>query len=169
MSPGLSQGCGTRRFTTLIAAEKAVDRGADGTPQECTRGGLAHWHLSVPAAPYIPPAVRRLCLKRDNWCCVCCGRSIVGEHYSLGHRQRSGQLGGAVPQNLITLLGLGGEAHHGRIDLYKDPDDAAKGYRLTSRQDPLLVPVEYATPDGPVSYFLLPDGGRRRVESEAAA
>lgn len=103
--------------------------------------------------------VRELVLERDGYCCVCCGKSIVGQHYSLGHRLRASQGGRPVPSNLITLLGLGGELHHGRIDLYRDPADAEKGYRLKSGQDPLQVRVTvFRHGETPFSAWLWDDG-----------
>lgn len=164
-SQGLSQGCGLRRFASLPAAEKAVERGAEGRPYECRSGGLAHWHLRPPApAPYIPPAVRRLVLARDGWRCVCCGHPVERGDYSLGHRVRASQGGEAVPQNLVTLQGLGAAGHHGRIDLYKDPAGGAKGYRLPSMTDgkptdPALFPVMIMSAGGSgATVWLTPDG-----------
>lgn len=166
----LNPGCGRRRFASRFAAEKAVGRGAEGSLEECRRGGLVHWHLAAPAdGPYIPAVVRGLVLARDGWCCVDCGQNIARQRYSLGHRWRSGQGGPASPENLITLLGLGGEKCHGRVDLFRDPQDAARGYRLTSRQNPAEVPVLYATPDGPAWFLLLPDGGRLAVPAPERA
>lgn len=106
------------------------------------------------------PEDRRLVLERDGYACVCRGQSVIGRRYSLGHRVRASQGGRPVPVNLITLLGWGGESHHGRIDLYRDAADADKGYRLPSGTDPALVPVAYATPDGYARFWLLPDGTR---------
>jgi hypothetical protein len=93
--------------------------------------------------------VRRLVLARDTYACVCCGRSILGQRYSLGHRLRASQGGRAVASNLLTFLGLGGEGHHGRIDRRADPADEAKGYTIRSGSDPAHMPVtvvrEYGT------------------------
>lgn len=151
-----------------------------GTPltrkQGLTRGRLSLVAPVVPIegrrAPVRPqrrkdtgptPAVRRLVLERDGCCCVCCGRSIIGQRYSLGHRLRASQGGKAVPENLLTFLGWGGEACHGRIDLYRDEGDEAKGYRIRSgigpEHDPLYVPVTlfdgrevWLTPAGRYAY-----------------
>jgi hypothetical protein len=103
--------------------------------------------------------IRELVLERDSYSCVCCGTCIIGRHYSLGHRLRASQGGKAVPSNLITLLGLGGELHHGRIDLYRDPHDEAKGYRLRSGHDPLLVSVMVFSEGGSGATVWLDDAG----------
>jgi hypothetical protein len=112
--------------------------------------------------------VRELVLERDGYCCVCCGTCIIGRHYSLGHRLRASQGGKPVPSNLITLLGLGGELHHGRIDLYRDPADAIKGYRLKSGQDPAQVRVLLTRPDGRRASWYLWDDGTCRDEAQPA-
>lgn len=124
-------------------------------------------HVNAPAAPPDPnrnsgpsDAVRALCLSRDGWACVCCGVSIVGQHYSLGHRLRAGHGGKPVPSNLITLAGLGGEKCHGRVDFRRDPADEAKGYSLRSYQNPLVVPVTVFGPDGTWMSLWLDDDGR---------
>lgn len=91
----------------------------------------------------IPDRVRKIVLKRDGFACVCCGASIIGQRYSLAHRVRAAQGGKPVPENLVVLLGWGGELHHGRVDLYRDPEDGIgkKGYRLPSTADPAMEPV----------------------------
>jgi hypothetical protein len=86
-------------------------------------------------------AVRKLVLERDGYACFCCGKSIIGQRYSLGHRLRASQGGKPVPSNLLTFLGWGGELHHGRIDSRRDPADEAKGYTVRSWDNPLLIPV----------------------------
>jgi hypothetical protein len=108
----------------------------------------------------ISPKVRKLVLERDGYSCVCCGRSIFGQRYSLGHRVRAAQGGPATPVNLITLLGWGGESHHGRIDLFKDPDDGigVKGYRLPSNADPAMEPVLIVSAEGADYRWLTADG-----------
>jgi hypothetical protein len=121
-------------------------------------------HVDVPkAAPArlltvshdeVPRWVRRLVLERDGYCCVCCGRSILGQRYSLGHRLRASQGGERVPSNLITLLGRGGEQCYGRIDLCKDPRDAVNGYRVELQQDPALIPVLVFGQHGPARVWL---------------
>jgi hypothetical protein len=112
--------------------------------------------------------VRQLVLERDGYACVCCGTCIIGRHYSLGHRLRASQGGRPVPSNLITLLGLGGELHHGRIDLYRDPHDEAKGYRLKSGQDPLRVPVMVFSEHGSGMTVWLDDLGNYRTDGPQA-
>lgn len=128
------------------------------------------WHLAkVTSAPKAtarkPPAdngpdraTRALVLARDGFACVCCGTSIVGQHYSLGHRLRASQGGKPVPSNLLTFLGLGGEMCHGRIDGRRDPEDEEKGYTVRSGKDPRLVAVEFFTRDGGFTRYLADDG-----------
>lgn len=104
--------------------------------------------------------VRALVLERDGYCCVCCGRSVIGEPYSLQHRQRRSQGGDNSPANLVTVLGTGTTGCHQRIDSRCDPSDEAKGYSLRSYQNPLLVPVTIFSPDGPGMTLWLDDGGK---------
>lgn len=106
------------------------------------------------------PAVRRLVLERDDYACVCHGYSIIGQRYSLAHRLRASHGGKPVPSNLITVLGWGGEACHGRIDLYRNPEDEAKGYRLRSGQNPLLIPVMVFSEHGSGMTLYATDDGR---------
>jgi len=117
----------------------------------------------------IPDAVRALVLARDGRACFCCGTSIAGERYSLGHRQRASQGGRAVPSNLITLLGWGGEMCHGRIDNRADPADEAKGYTVRSWADPALVPVMLFSPGGSGAMVWLTDDGGLSVAAPEGA
>jgi hypothetical protein len=134
-------GCGLRQYAGLYAAEKARDRGNPGTLGECPRRAGV-WHL-VPATSDTGPTaeVRRLVLERDGYRCVCCGLPVAGQRYSLGHRLRASQGGLAVPSNLLTFLGWGGQGCHGRIDNRADPRDEDRGLTVRSWQDPALVPV----------------------------
>lgn len=137
-------------------ASSAPPRARDRAPRTTGRGGMGQRasNASRPTA-----AVRRLVLERDGYACVCCGLSILGRRYSLGHRLRASQGGKAVPSNLITLLGWGGEEHHGRIDLYLDPADEAKGYRVRSGQDPAAIPVMLFSEHGSgITAWLWDDG-----------
>jgi hypothetical protein len=103
--------------------------------------------------------VRRLVLARDHYACVCCGRSILGQRYSLGHRLRASQGGKPVPSNLLTFLGWGGEGHHGRIDRRDDPADEEKGFTVRSNQDPALVSVMIFSEYGSGAQVWLNDAG----------
>jgi hypothetical protein len=84
---------------------------------------------------------RELVLKRDGYACVCCGHSVIGQRYSLQHRQRRSQGGSNLPSNLLTVLGDGTTGCHARIDSRMDPHDEARGYTVRSRKDPALVSV----------------------------
>ena len=103
--------------------------------------------------------VRRLVLARDTYACVCCGRSILGRRYSLGHRLRASQGGRPVPSNLLTFLGWGGEECHGRIDRRDDPADEEKGFTVRSNQDPALVSVMIFSEYGSGAQVWLNDAG----------
>lgn len=124
------------------------------TPEKCKVPGCGSWHLKAVKTSRTPAkspardtgpsqAVRTAVLERDGFACVCCGTPILGQRYSLAHRVRASQGGKATPENLVVLLGWGGEQCHGRVDLYKDPADGigAKGYRLPSTADPAMEPV----------------------------
>jgi hypothetical protein len=94
--------------------------------------------------------VRSVVLERDGYACVCCGRSVIGQVYSLQHRQRRSQGGTNALSNLLTVLGDGTRGCHARIDSRIDPHDEAKGYTVRSHQDPALVPVMVFSEDGSV-------------------
>ena len=90
--------------------------------------------------------IRKLVLERDGYCCVCCGKSVIDQVYSLQHRDPRGSGGTSDPManspaNLVTMLGSGTTGCHGRVELHKDPKDGLKGYRLEEGQDPALTPV----------------------------
>ena len=107
--------------------------------------------------------VRALVLERDEYTCQCgCRQSIIGQRHSLGHRLRASQGGRAVPSNLLTFLGWGGEACHGRIDQRRDPRDEANGMTVRSGQDPARVPVTVTLEDGSKAERFLWDDGTRR-------
>ena len=143
----LDQGCGRRRFRDEIAAAKAVERGAAGRPEECTRGD--HWHLAGSVLQLRRTArdtgpdklTRDLVLARDDYACVCCGRPIFGQEYSLQHRKRRSQGGTNKPSNLITVLGSATTGCHARIDSRVNAQDEPKGYTVRSQRDPARVPV----------------------------
>lgn len=97
---------------------------------------------------------RLLVLERDGWACVCCGRSVIGQRYSLQHRKRRSQDGTNSATNLLTVLGDGTTGCHARIDSRIDPHDEARGYTVRSGQDPALVPVMLHGNDGGVTVWL---------------
>jgi hypothetical protein len=103
--------------------------------------------------------VRALVLARDGYCCVCCGRPVIGEPYSLQHRRRRSQGGDNSPSNLVTVLGTGTTGCHQRIDSRRDPSDEAKGYTVRSWDDPALTPVMVFSPHGSgMTLWLTADG-----------
>ena len=104
----------------------------------------------------LPWPVRQLVLARDNWACLCCGKSILGRPYAI-HLRKPWHLGGDTsPENLITVLAECGE----RITLTYDPADQARGYGVGSSDDPASVPVACFTAAGSAKVWLLRDGGR---------
>lgn len=109
---------------------------------------------------------RKRVLLRDGFACVCCGQSIIGQRYSLGHRLRASQGGKVEPSNLLVFLGWGGEACHGRIDSRREPRDEEKGLTVRSWQDPALIPVTLF--DGR-QVWLTPDGHYADESPEGAA
>jgi hypothetical protein len=86
-------------------------------------------------------ATRKLVLERDGYACVCCGRPVTGQVYSLQHRKRRSQGGTNCPSNLLTVLGGGTTGCHARIDSRIDPHDEAQGYTVRSHDDPAQIPV----------------------------
>jgi hypothetical protein len=136
-------------FTGRLARTAGLKRGS-GLRRTPPSGGKPARKPARPArAPgYTGPSrkVRKLVLERDAYCCVCCGRSVIGQVYSLQHRDARGSGGTSDPManspvNLLTMLGDGITGCHGRVELRKDPADGPKGYRLESGQDPALTPA----------------------------
>lgn len=174
----IAAACDHRQYSAEKAAEViASRRGADFRPrseidwkaEKCWRC-KTYRIITVRGEDLISPEVRALVLARDQYRCVCCGTPVAGRRYSLGHRVRASQGGRPVPSNLITLLGLGGEMCHGRIDGRTCPDDEGKGYALFSWDDPAGIGVMYfERADGPGVTYWLDDDGRRLTEAERAA
>lgn len=104
-------------------------------------------------------ATRELVLARDGYACVCCGRSVINQPYSLQHRKRRSQGGTNSPSNLVTVLGTGTTECHLRIDSRIDPTDEAKGYTVRSWDDPAEMPVMVFSEHGSgVTKYLTEDG-----------
>jgi hypothetical protein len=104
----------------------------------------------------LPWPVRQLVLARDNWACLCCGKTILGRAYAIQLR-KPWHLGGDIsPQNLITVRAECGD----RITLGCDPADQTRGYEVGPADDPASVPVTCSTMPRPAKVWLLPDGGR---------
>jgi hypothetical protein len=113
--------------------------------------------------------VRRMVLERDGYACVCCGRSVIGQVYSLQHRKRRSQGGKNDCTNLIAVLGDGTTGCHARIDSRCDPHDEAKGYTVRSWDDPALIPVMVFSPGGSGTTAWLTLDGKYVFEAPAGA
>lgn len=146
-STGLSRGTGFRPPLAVVERDGAVVL----APREWQRRSKD----TGPSA-----ATRKLVLERDGHACVCCGRTVLGQPYSLQHRKRRSQGGDNSPCNLITVLGTGTTLCHERIDSRRDPEDEAKGYTVRSWGDPALIPVMVFSGHGSgVLAWLTPEGG----------
>ena len=103
---------------------------------------------------------RALVLKRDDWCCVACGRDISGGWpYSLQHRLARGQGGGSEPFNLITMCGSATSAGCHRRAEDRDRHMHAAGFYLESWQNPRSEPVMLHGRDGGGLLVWLTDDG----------
>jgi hypothetical protein len=127
------------------------------SPRRAASGGTVKSAATRETGP--SRKVRALVLARDGYACVCCGRSLIGQRYSLQHRKRRSQGGTNSPSNLITVLGTGTTGCHERIDSRRDPEDEAKGYTVRSWQDPAQVSVMLFSEHGSgVTKYLGDDG-----------
>lgn len=143
--------CGRQFWTAKDAGRSKLVLAGTHDVVKCLDPACGAWHTRRKPKPPAPkkaardtgpsPAVREIVLERDGYRCVCCGRSIIGQVYSLQHRKRRSQGGKNNPPNLLTVLGDGTAGHHARIDSRKNPLDEQRGYTVRSRQDPRLVPV----------------------------
>jgi hypothetical protein len=173
--------CG-KPYATELDARMSKRGQQDGAVfEECWVPGCGAWHVRTPkTAAWHPPQVsdtgpdrktRLLVLERDGHACVCCGISVIGQVYSLQHRQRRSQGGNSCAANLLVVLGDGTRGHHARIDSRIDPEDEAKGYTVRSRMDPHLVSVMvFTSPGGSgVTQYPTCDGGWSSAPAEVSA
>jgi hypothetical protein len=112
---------------------------------------------SVEAAAWA--AVKQLVRDRDSHTCLNCGRPGTDVH----HRVRRGMGGTADPliafgmANLVTLCRRRCHVLAHKTD---DPEMAAKGFRLETRQDPAAEPLTLAGEHGSGAMIWLdPEGG----------
>jgi hypothetical protein len=118
----------------------------------------------------ISDAVRTAVLERDGHACVCCGRSIYGQRYSLQHR-RARKAGGSrlrwidQPQNLVTVCGsaTSPDGCHFQVMESRDPlrDAQTLGYVISEwpQLDPKFIPVHVVTEFQTAKVWLTPGGG----------
>lgn len=146
---GRSQGLPRTGFTLIVTEGAEVRTFPERKPQRYTGPD---------------EAARKLVLARDRYACVCCGRSVLGQPYSLQHRVARG-MGGTSdpaansPENLLTMLGSGTTGCHGRVESRADRDDHGKGYWLRRGESPLLVPVMvFSEHDSGATVWLTEDG-----------
>src|ERR1039458_5875279 len=132
---------------------------ADSAQLRAVYPRYAQWHDTGPDA-----ATRQLVLTRDGYACVCCGKSIIGQQYSIQHVKRRSQGGTNTATNLITLLGTGITACHGRIDSRVDKRDEYRGYTVRSGGDPTATQMWLVTGFG--SRWVLRRSEERRVGKE---
>ena len=96
--------CGKRFETELDARLSKRGQQSGAVIEECWVPGCGGWHVRsaasaarhpLPAGSDTGPdrATRELVYERDGWACVCCGQSVIGRPYSLGHRKRRSQGG----------------------------------------------------------------------------
>lgn len=107
------------------------------------------------------PKVRDLVLVRDNWQCAGCGKPVGGAFtwWSLQHRKARGVGGDSSPQNLVALCGSATSRGCHRRCEDRDEEMHERGLWLRGDENPLLVPVMYATEDGGFTRYLTADGG----------
>lgn len=140
--------CGKKAFATEDAAQAALFRiqmisSGEKVPQRAYQCRDGWWHLTSQrrvVSTDVPQATRDLVLERDDYSCFCCGKPLLGEQYSLQHRDARGMGGSSdplihSPANLILLAGSALTECHGRVERRGEADNVA-GYWLKTGQDP---------------------------------
>jgi hypothetical protein len=91
----------------------------------------------------VPAKLRELVLERDEYRCVRCGCSIVGQRYSLQHRkarQMGGRKGAHTAANLVVLCGSATTGCHQIVESEREYAQR-QGYAVPSWGDPEKLPV----------------------------
>jgi hypothetical protein len=149
----LTRCCGKKAYATEEAARADLERiqmlgRTEKVPQRvyaCKNG----WHHITSqkgsSSANVPRATRELVYERDELSCFCCGVSLLGQPFSLQHRDARGMGGSSdplihSPANLILLRGTGITECHGRVEQRGEADNVA-GYWLRHGQDPAETPV----------------------------
>lgn len=115
----------------------------------------------------VTQTARKLVLERDNYCCVACGKSIIGRPYSLQHRRAKKRGGSRLPwidqpQNLVIACGTATTPDCHLLRMESRPGDAKdRGYVISEwpQIDPRFIPVTVVTEFGASRVWLTPDGG----------
>jgi 5-methylcytosine-specific restriction protein A len=154
----LKCGCGIKGYPSQPAAERALLkvqglRLRDTMPKRAVQCWQGQWHLQGTKRVDTGPDknTRELALERDDYRCASCNKPIIGEQYSLQHRDARG-MGGTSdpaansPANLITLCGSATSPGgcHLRAES-RDQEMHDRGFWLNSHEDPATFPVDHAT------------------------
>ena len=147
-SAGIAPGCGRTRFASLVSAEKAVGKGAEGTPEQ--HGD--HWHLKAPAPQTGFSAETRLkARKRAGYgdpelaVCEACGIHLGRYGGDIQHRlaRGSGGCSDEVASSLSNAAVLCRQ-HHAQAES-RDPRMRRAGWWIRHgtgpASDPRLVSV----------------------------
>jgi len=101
-------------------------------------------------------AAKRATFKRDGNTCANCGKRAKDAQHRIA-RGMGGSRDPRIAYGLVNLVSLCRDCHE--LAESRDEQMHAKGFWLSSGENPAAVPVTYATPDGPEKRYLTEDGG----------